>query len=141
MLLVSLHWGIEQRQVPLESQRDIAHAIIDAGADAVVGHHPHWPQGIEMYRARPVIYSLGNFISGFTNYTEKDNILVSLQYERTRLTCIEVLPLAGKNRVIKYQPYLQKGKEAAATLKEIAKLCRDMGTKMEIAGCRGLIYP
>ena len=141
VVLVSLHWGIEQRQVPLLSQRIIGHAILDAGADAIIGHHPHWPQGIEMYHGKPVIYSLGNFLSGFTNHIEKDNILAVLQYDRSRLIALEILPLAGKNHMIKYQPYLQTGKEAQCTLEEVKKLCWGLGTRMDIVGERGIIYP
>ena len=141
LVFVSVHWGIEQRQVPLLSQQTIGHEIIDAGADAIIGHHPHWPQGIEMYRGKPIIYSLGNFLSGFTNHIEKDNILAVLQYDRTRLLALEILPLAGKNKQIKYQPYLQSGKEARCTLEEVKNLSFRLRTRMEIIGSRGIIYP
>jgi poly-gamma-glutamate synthesis protein (capsule biosynthesis protein) len=59
---VSIHWGIHF--VPAEIadyQREIAYAAIDAGAGAVLGHHPHILKGIEMRRGRPIFYSLGNF--------------------------------------------------------------------------------
>jgi len=139
VVLVSLHWGIEQRSVPLKSQKSMAHAIIDGGADAIIGHHPHWPQGIEIYRGKPVIYSLGNFINGYTNRIEKDNFMAVLHFRRTDLDYIEVIPLAGKNSRIHFQPYVQRGGEAADNLKELELLCRKMDTDMEIVGDRGII--
>ncbi len=59
---VSVHWGIHF--IPAEIadyQRDIAHALIDAGADVILGHHSHILKGIEIYRGVPVYYSLANF--------------------------------------------------------------------------------
>lgn len=61
-LCVYVHWGIERNTTPEEYQRSLAHALIDAGADAVIGAHPHVLQGVEFYKGKPVFYSLGNFI-------------------------------------------------------------------------------
>jgi poly-gamma-glutamate capsule biosynthesis protein CapA/YwtB (metallophosphatase superfamily) len=61
-VLVSLHWGIHMVRAALgDYQIEIAHAAIDAGADAILGHHPHLLKGVEFYRRRPIFYSLGNF--------------------------------------------------------------------------------
>lgn len=61
-LIVYVHWGIERQNYPEEYQRTLAETYIDAGADLVVGSHPHVPQGIEYYNGKPIVYSLGNFI-------------------------------------------------------------------------------
>lgn len=61
-LTVLLHWGVEYDQAPSEKQRELAHAMIDAGADIIVGHHPHILQGIEFYKEKPIFYSIGNFV-------------------------------------------------------------------------------
>jgi poly-gamma-glutamate capsule biosynthesis protein CapA/YwtB (metallophosphatase superfamily) len=58
-IVASNHWGLD-REV-LQYQREIAHAAIDAGADIVMGHGPHAPLGIEIYRDKPVFYGLGSF--------------------------------------------------------------------------------
>ena len=55
------HWGVEHSTVLEEEQIYGAHALIDAGADAVIGAHPHILQGIEYYEGKPILYSLGNF--------------------------------------------------------------------------------
>ena len=55
------HWGVEHSTELEDAQIDGAHAYIDAGADAVIGAHPHILQGIEYYKGKPILYSLGNF--------------------------------------------------------------------------------
>ena len=57
-----LHWGREESPRPADWQRALAHRLIDAGASAVMGAHPHVTQTIETYRGRPIVYSLGNFV-------------------------------------------------------------------------------
>ena len=63
-VVVYVHWGIERAEHPEEDQRAMGKQYIDAGADLVVGSHPHVLQGIEYYKGKPIIYSLGNFVFG-----------------------------------------------------------------------------
>ncbi|WP_407454187.1 CapA family protein [Methanobrevibacter sp.] len=62
MVVAYLHFGNEYSHSPNEDQQRIAHELIDYGADVVVGNHPHVAQGIEMYKGKPIFYSLGDFI-------------------------------------------------------------------------------
>lgn len=62
VLIVSVHWGAEYRSEPAESQERWAKELVEAGADVVVGHGPHWVQGMEHINEKPVYYSLGNFV-------------------------------------------------------------------------------
>jgi poly-gamma-glutamate capsule biosynthesis protein CapA/YwtB (metallophosphatase superfamily) len=64
VLIVNLHWGIEFLKYPSKRQIDLAHQIIDNGADIILGHHPHRLQGSETYKDRAILYSMGNFIFG-----------------------------------------------------------------------------
>lgn len=61
---VCIHWGIERDERPQDYQRTMGQQMIDAGADLVVGSHPHVLQGIEYYKGKPIVYSLGNFVFG-----------------------------------------------------------------------------
>lgn len=61
-ICVYVHWGIERNTAPEPYQQSMAHVLIDAGADAVIGAHPHVLQGVEFYNGKPIFYSLGNFI-------------------------------------------------------------------------------
>lgn len=63
-LTVYVHWGIERVQYPKAYQRTLAERYFTAGADLVIGAHPHVLQGIEMFGDKPVFYSLGNYIFG-----------------------------------------------------------------------------
>ena len=102
VLITSFHWGIEYKKVHNVGQEKIAHLAIDSGADMVIGHHPHVIQDIEIYKDKPIVYSLGNFI--FDQYFSKDTMegmLFEVVYEGKDLK-------ETKSRLIKlnskYQP-------------------------------------
>ena len=61
-IIILMHAGIEYVTEPNWQQKEFARAAIDAGADMIIGHHPHWPQIFEFYQDKPIIYSLGNFV-------------------------------------------------------------------------------
>lgn len=84
-VIVSPHWGDERFRFPSPRQIRQAHAFVDAGASMVLGHHPHVLQGLEIYRGKPIIYSLGNFLSNPVHYTNGD-VLVWDRFERA--SCI-----------------------------------------------------
>ncbi len=76
IVIVNLHWGKELEKVPPKEQRDVAHLYIDEGADLIVGHHPHLLQGIENYKGKYIVYSLGNFaFGGSRSATNPDTII------------------------------------------------------------------
>ncbi len=62
MQVVYVHWGIEYEAVHAPEQEILAHFLIDNGADAIIGHHPHVIQDIGFYKGAPIFYSLGNFV-------------------------------------------------------------------------------
>lgn len=68
VVVVMFHWGAEYVRIPVPgpglagAPRDLARTAIDAGATLVVGNHPHWFQGVELYRGRMIAYAFGNFV-------------------------------------------------------------------------------
>jgi poly-gamma-glutamate capsule biosynthesis protein CapA/YwtB (metallophosphatase superfamily) len=68
IVLLFLHWGEELEPQETPEQQALAHRLIDAGADAIVGAHPHVTQSIEWYKDRPIVYSLGNFLFDYFPY-------------------------------------------------------------------------
>ena len=64
LLIVNMHWGREKHYEPVLAQKSYGHAIIDAGADLIIGTHPHVYGGIEKYKGKYIVYSLGNFCFG-----------------------------------------------------------------------------
>lgn len=65
-VFIYIHWGVEKNNQPEEYQRALAKKMINAGADAIIGSHPHVLQGFEYYKGKPIAYSIGNFL--FPNY-------------------------------------------------------------------------
>jgi len=61
-IIVTLHWGVEYQPIPTSTQRQQATELIEAGTDAIVGHHPHVIQSYERINGKPVFYSIGNLI-------------------------------------------------------------------------------
>jgi gamma-polyglutamate biosynthesis protein CapA len=72
ILIVSFHFGEEYKTIHNQRQENLAHSAIDAGADLIIGHHPHVIQDIEIYKEKPIVYSLGNFI--FDQYFSKETM-------------------------------------------------------------------
>jgi poly-gamma-glutamate synthesis protein (capsule biosynthesis protein) len=93
-VIVYVHWGIEKKNHPEEYQRKMARQYIDAGADLVVGSHPHVLQGVEYYKDKPIIYSLGNFMF-YSNIPQTALLKVTLQ--EGELPKVEVLPAKAEN--------------------------------------------
>jgi poly-gamma-glutamate capsule biosynthesis protein CapA/YwtB (metallophosphatase superfamily) len=62
LVVVSIHWGLSFQPMVMEHQMEIAHQLIDSGADIIMGHGPHVLHAIELYRSKPIFYSLGHFI-------------------------------------------------------------------------------
>lgn len=82
--IVFPHWGVEYEKEPSTLQKTWAHKFIDAGADAVIGGHPHVTQTIEWYKEKPIVYSMGNFI--FDQYTDaetKKGMVVKISLDDT----------------------------------------------------------
>lgn len=62
LVIVYPHWGVEYRATPSAAQKKLGRAMIDAGADMVIGNHAHWAAAMEVYKGRPIWYALGNFV-------------------------------------------------------------------------------
>ncbi len=77
IVIVSLHWGDEYKTLSNDEQKRIAHLFIDAGADLIIGHHPHVSQEVEQYNNGWIAYSLGNFVfdQNFSEETMKGILL------------------------------------------------------------------
>ena len=94
-LIVYVHWGVEKKTSPESYQRTMGAQFIDAGADLVVGSHPHVLQGIEYYDGKPILYSLGNFIFGSSI---PSTMLAEVTIDREgNTTGIRVVPAKSSN--------------------------------------------
>ncbi len=84
LIIPFMHWGSEGEPVSNARQRQLARMMIDAGADAVVGAHPHVVQDAEVYRGKPIVYSLGNFVfDGFDSLDQRTGWMLFFTVDRS----------------------------------------------------------
>ena len=94
LVIPFMHWGSEGEPVANARQRQLARLMIDAGADAVVGAHPHVVQDAEVYRGKPVVYSLGNFVfDGFDSLDQRTGWMLFLTVDRSGVRQWHVEPV------------------------------------------------
>ena len=139
-VVLSFHWNIENSQETHPRARAFAHRMIDAGADVILGHHPHVPRGVEVYDGGVIFYSFGNLIFGHNHTYWMDNYVGRLTLGREGIRQVEILPVAGRGNALS-QPYLLDGEEARAVLDDIKERTRLLDTTMEIEGTMGVIRP
>lgn len=107
LVIVNFHWGVEYDHEFNQTQQKLARALIDDGADIIIGHHPHVVQGLEIYKNKPIFYSLGNFV--FDQYFSSDTqeglaVGINTANQETELY---LFPMKSKLS----QPELMKGQE------------------------------
>lgn len=129
ILIVSIHWGVENSFRATKEQQRLAREIIDAGADIILGHHPHRFQAVEIYEGKPIIYSLGNLIFDQNDPNNQESFLVDMTFTENELTKLTLIPIRTieKNHVI-----IPKGENARAMLERQLKLCGELGAKCGI---------
>ncbi len=119
VLIVNFHWGANYRPVS-KYQRRMGHRAIDLGADIVNGHHPHIAQGIEIYRGKPIVYSVGNFTFGtpgrFPRGKQGYGLVVRYIFEKNALRFVVATPIAVNNALVKFQPHRVPAAEARSAL-------------------------
>lgn len=117
LVIVSIHWGEEKATAPNDTQIELAHKAIDAGADLVLGTHPHVLQGIEKYNGKYIAYSLGNFcFGGNNNPADKDTVIYrqtftfvdGVMQEDDNMTLIPAT-ISGHDEYNDYQPAIAEG--------------------------------
>jgi poly-gamma-glutamate capsule biosynthesis protein CapA/YwtB (metallophosphatase superfamily) len=101
-VIVYVHWGVERNDTPEKYQRNYAKQYIDAGADAVIGAHPHVLQGLEYYNGKPIAYSLGNY---WFNSASAKTALLKLYLDADQTIRMQILPSMQKNT---YTSMIQK---------------------------------
>ena len=111
-VLVFPHWGVEYQPTHSARQEELAHQWIDAGADMVIGAHPHVIQDAEVYKNRPIFYSLGNLLFDQTFSQETQQGLLIAGEVTENETRLFALPVGS----IKYQPQLIRGERKTKIL-------------------------
>jgi poly-gamma-glutamate synthesis protein (capsule biosynthesis protein) len=103
-VIVSCHWGQELMETPKEYQRELAHQLIDYGADVILGHHPHVVQGVEFYKDKLIAYSLGNFIFGSYSDKARDSFLLKITVLEDHRMVAQIVPINVYNKEVEFRP-------------------------------------
>ena len=133
IVVASFHWGSEYREDFTGEQRTIGRAAIKAGADVVVGHHPHIVQGVESYKDTYILYSVGNLVfGGNVDPDDRDALAARLTFtvhedraEAPELTLVP-LRLTELSDGTDYRPVLAEGSEAERILKRVLRRSSNM---------------
>jgi poly-gamma-glutamate synthesis protein (capsule biosynthesis protein) len=104
-VIVFPHWGEEYNPIHNTAQEKLAHAWVDAGADLIVGSHPHVVQDAEEYKGKPIFYSIGNFIFDQTWSVPTQQGLILKAFFVDNDLEIEMLPIVSRS----YKPELKTG--------------------------------
>ena len=121
IIIISLHWGDEFIEIPSPEQREIAHCLIDCGADVVWGHHPHVVQGIEKYKQRYIFYSAGNFVGDmiWSKRTSR-SFIISLDYHLSDgVFNYRIIPTKNNQN---YQPIMISQKESKPFIRYVNRI-------------------
>ena len=138
IIIVSFHWGIERQYRPTSNQKSLGRYAIKCGASLVLGHHPHVLQGVEKYKGRYIVYSLGNFcFGGNNNPSDKDTMIFQQTFtvkngKLAKVSSAKVIPcsLSGKSYTNTFQPKVLKGSAKTRVMKKIRNLSSGMNVKI-----------
>ncbi len=99
VVIALTHWGTQYTNEPERSQRRIARALVDAGADVVVGGHPHWVQGWETIGSATVVHSLGNLVFDMDFMREtREGIFVEIVSRGDNVVAVRPVPYVIDDR-------------------------------------------
>jgi poly-gamma-glutamate synthesis protein (capsule biosynthesis protein) len=116
-VIISMHAGTEYTQKPNNSQVNFAHAAIEAGADLIIGHHPHVVQVMEKYKEKYIFYSLGNFVFDQPQSQEtKEGLVIKVYFTKDGISKISFLPVVMENLA---QPRIANLKKAEKILQRL----------------------
>ena len=140
LVVASCHWGL--RREPLQYMKDIAHAAIDAGADVVMGHGPHYALPVEIYKGRPIFYGLGNLVFGTGHLGRKHagwiGMLVEVAFEHGAVAgCQLRFVRSNENN----ESYFCHPADEAETLADLSARSSKLGANLRSEGDRVRVLP
>ncbi len=135
VVIVSWHWGQSMTSQLAVHQPYLGHLAIDAGADAVLGHHAHMLQGIELYRGKPICYSLGNFVMDAGAPMSMEALIVKCVIADQRIRRLSFLPAAGTRMG---EARILPEAESETIFRDMRALCAEVGTRFTIQNGEGV---
>ncbi|MBN1378232.1 MAG: CapA family protein [Gammaproteobacteria bacterium] len=130
IIVVSFHWGRERETELRSYQALLAHAAIDAGADLVIGHHPHILQAVEKYKSGIILYSLGNYTFSTFSPHVYTSVVAKVNFVDGLFADLVMIPININNFDVQLQPKILDGQDAERVYDEINELSRQRGTEL-----------
>ena len=116
-VIVQFHWGVEYVYDPSDRQRELGQKAIDAGADLVIGNHPHWVQGLEIYKDKLITYAHGNFVfDQMWSQETREGVVGVYTFNNRYLESVKYYPVIIEDYV---QPRFADEKEARKILEKM----------------------
>lgn len=142
IIIASFHWGIEKEYYPNARQKTLGRCAISSGASLVLGHHPHRVQGIEKYKGRYIVYSLGNFsFGGHTNPDDKDALIFQQTFyvkngKLQKKNDVKVIPcsISSVSYTNNFQPKVLTGSAKKRLIRKINILSKGMNASFKSNG-------
>jgi poly-gamma-glutamate capsule biosynthesis protein CapA/YwtB (metallophosphatase superfamily) len=125
-VIISMHWGTEYEHVPEKHQVEWAHRLIDAGADLVIGHHPHVLQSIEIYKERPILYSLGNFVFDQHKLYQRQSGVFSCVFRKGSIDSVMFHPVVLED----FRPGIATDSARTLILSQMSSLSQKFSTNL-----------
>lgn len=141
LVILYWHWGVSQRWGRVaDYQKELGKAALDAGADAIIGHHPHMLLGIEMYKGKPICYSLGNFAFDLKEpHFRYESVIVRCYVQDKKIQRVSFLPVYINEQS---QPViLDPKKEGQKVVWFMEYLSEDFGTVFKPEGEEIVVRP
>lgn len=142
LIFVSCHWGVEREYYPEDYQKLLGEKCIDWGADLVIGHHPHVLQGIDEYKGKYIVYSLGNFCyGGNRNPPDKDSMIFQQTFtfidgEKQEDQEIRIIPcsVSSVSERNNFQPTPAEDEEKTRIINRINEFSQEFGVQFDNDG-------
>lgn len=130
IVILSIHWGVELSEIPRKQEMDLGKKLIDAGADIIMGHHPHVLQGVEIYKGKPIFYSLGNFVFGTKNELTSNTMIGQINFIDKDIASIKIIPCS----IIGGRPIPVIDDKRIEKINYINTISKDFNTKFDVEG-------
>lgn len=135
-IIVSFHWGREFDPYPTNIQIENAHKTIEAGADLIIGHHPHVIQSIEKYNDKFIIYSLGNFVFDQQKTERRETFIFSCEFSKTGIKRCCLIPVTIEKydyeKKCGYRPVFPSGEISNSIFRKVETLSKNQGANFYI---------
>lgn len=133
IVAVAYHWGTEYVNVPAPEMVALAHASVDAGADLVLGFHPHAVQGFERYKGKFIAYSLGNFVMDQKRDITRESMILEFLVQKDGVHAVGVVPVM----IDDFRPHLATGAEGDKLWEKLRRISGQIPAPAGMAGANG----